>query len=167
MAAGESAAIEAFYRTHFDAMLGMVPKAVPGRRRDESFALDIVHDAMLRIVRCVRPMDTEPHLLNWTRLVVQSCALDRLRQEARRRRREQATPTPHTAREDDEEVAWLTDQIARLEPTLAQIFRRRFADGWTLGRIAAAYQTTTGQIDGRLRRAIAKLRSDAKAAFDE
>lgn len=171
MAAGDGAAIEAFYRRFFDAMLAMARGAVGHRARDESLVLDIVHDAMLRIVRCINPIDTEPHLLNWTRLVVQSCALDRLRQEQRRQRRELARPeaSPSADPQDDlaEQAAWLSAEIEKLEPSLVKIIRLRFAEGWTLARIASAFRTTTGQIDGRLRRAIAKLRADAEAAFDE
>jgi RNA polymerase sigma factor (sigma-70 family) len=167
MAAGDGAAIEAFYRRCFDAMLSMSRRAVGHRARDESLVLDIVHDAMLRIVRCVKTIDTEPHLLNWTRLVVQSCALDRLRQEQRRQRRELARPEMSPPDDLDEQSAWLAAEIAKLEPSLAKLIKLRFAEGWTLARIATAFRTTTGQIDGRLRRAIQKLRADAGAAFDE
>lgn len=168
MASGDSAAIESFYRRFFEPMLRMARTAVPSRRRDESFALDIVHDAMLRIVRCIRPIETEQHLTNWTRLVVQSCALDRLRQEQRRERREKRSSECRTpAANLGEEVDWLQHQIARLEPRLAEMMTLRFAEGWTLARIAANFRTTTGQVDGQLRRAIGRLREQAREAFDE
>lgn len=168
MATGNAAAIEAFYRRYFHAMLAMARRAVGHRARDESLVLDVVHDATLRIVRCVRTIDTEPHLLNWTRLVIQSSALDRLRQEQRRRRREEARPTLETAADDlSEQATWLAGEIEKLEPSLAELIHLRFSEGWTLSRIAASFRTTTGQIDGRLRRAIAKLRADAEAAFHD
>ena len=168
MAAGDARAIEAFYRRYFSAMLGMARAAVPSRRRDEAFALDVVHDAMLRIVRCIRQMEGEAHLLNWTRLVVQSCALDRLRQEQRRLRRERSlTPPTRDGDSFTEQAAWLIEQISLLEPTLARMMRLRFVDGWTLARIAALAGTTTGQVDGQLRRAIGRLREQAREAFDE
>lgn len=170
MAAGDAAAVETFYRRYFDTMVGMARRAVPARARDEAFALDVVHDATLRIVRCIRPMETEAHVLNWTRLVVQSCALDRLRQEKRRRQRESVRSIDASAfvvaEETSEQADWLAREIARLEPTLAELLRRRFHDGWTLARIAATLRTTTGQVDGRLRRAIATLRARAQEVFD-
>ena len=169
MAAGDAAAIEVFYRRWFEAMLSMARRAIPNRSRDEAFMLDVVHDATLRIVRCIRPMETEAHVLNWTRLVVQSCALDRLRTEQRRRRRETARPIVEVNDDRDlgEQAEWLAAQIETLEPSLAQIFRLRFNEGWTLARIAGSLRTTTSQIDGRLRRAIATLRANAREAFDE
>ena len=90
MAAGDAAAIEAFYRSYFDRLLSMAASSLRMKRYDEARCLDVVHDAMLRIVRCVKPMESEAHLLNWCRLVVQSCSLDRLRREQRRARREEA-----------------------------------------------------------------------------
>lgn len=167
MAAGDAGAIEAFYRRHFDTMLAMARRAVGHRRHDEALVLDVVQDATMRIVRCIRTIDTEAHLLNWTRLVVQSCALDRRRQEQRRQLRERSRPSASISGDLTEQLAWLAAEIEKLEPSLAKLIRLRFAEGWTLARIATAFRTTTGQVDGRLRRAIAKLRTDAKAAFDE
>lgn len=168
MAAGDAAAIEAFYRAYFDRLLSMAAAAVRMRRYDEARCLDIVHDAMLRIVRCVKPMRTEAHLLNWCRLVVQSCALDRLRREQRRARRERAAASVNDAPVDySEQIAWLDGQISLLDPTLAEIIRMRFREGWTLAKISSVLDTTTGKIDGQLRRAIQKLRADAQAAFGE
>jgi RNA polymerase sigma factor (sigma-70 family) len=167
MAAGDPAAIESFYRRYFDALFLMARHAIRGRRFDESACLDVVHEAVLRIVRCVRRMDGESHLLNWCRLVVQSCAIDRLREEQRRARRELSHPIAE--REDDmsEQIRWLDDQIAKLDPTLAKMMRLRFADGWTLAKISSLLNTTTGQIDGQLRRAIQRIRADAQIAFGE
>jgi RNA polymerase sigma factor (sigma-70 family) len=169
MAAGDAAAIEAFYRSYFDALLGMSATSLRMKRYDEARCLDVVHDAMLRIVRCVKPMQTEAHLLNWCRLVIRSCALDRLRREQRRARRERANYAGEASDADDlsEQIAWLDTQVAALDPTLAKIIRLRFVDGWTLARISTLLDTTTGKVDGQLRRAIQKLRTDAQAAFGE
>lgn len=168
MAAGDAAAIEAFYRRYFDQLLQMSANALRMKRYDEARCMDIVHDAILRIVRCVKPMQTELHLLNWCRLVVKSCALDRLRREQRRARRELDSVRPESEESDcSEQIAWLDGQIAALDPALAKIIRLRFRDGWTLARISALLDTTTGKIDGQLRRAIDKLRNEAKVAFGE
>ena len=168
MAAGDAAAIEAFYRSYFDTLLKMSASSLRMKRYDEARSLDVVHDAMLRIVRCVRPMQSEAHLLNWCRLVIQSCSLDRLRREQRRSKRELATYREREDADDPaEQIAWLDEQISRLDPALAKIIRLRFCDGWTLAKISALLDTTTGKIDGQLRRAIQKLRADAQSAFGE
>jgi len=82
MAAGNEDAVETFYRRYFDWLYAQARRAT---RRDESFCLDVVQDAVLRIVRTVRCVKTEPQFRAWLRLVVQTTAFDRLRSERRRR----------------------------------------------------------------------------------
>lgn len=56
MAAGDERTIEDFYRRYFD---WLYRKARCATGRNEAFCLDIVQDAVLRIVRCVRPVESE------------------------------------------------------------------------------------------------------------
>src|SRR5438874_1612657 len=85
MAAGDEDAIESFYRRYFDWLYAQARRTT---RRDESFCLDVVQDAVLRIVRTIRAVKTENQFRAWLRLVVQTTALDRLRAERRRRSHE-------------------------------------------------------------------------------
>ena len=39
-------------------------------RRDESFCLDVVQDAMMRVIRKLTPKDSELQLLGWLRVLV-------------------------------------------------------------------------------------------------
>src|SRR3954471_16462602 len=83
MAAGDAKAVESFYRRYFDWLYAQARRAT---RRDEAFCLDVVQDAVLRIVRTIRRVSTESELRAWLRLVVQTTALDRLRCERRRQK---------------------------------------------------------------------------------
>jgi len=56
MAAGDSRAVDAFYRQYFDWMYAQARRVT---RRDESFCLDVVQDAVLRVMRTVRAVDCE------------------------------------------------------------------------------------------------------------
>src|SRR5512140_2716348 len=85
MARGDEPAIESFYRRYFDLLYRHARQV---SRRDESFCLDIVQEALLRIVRTIRPVATEPQLVGWLKLVVKSVAYDLLRGERRRHKRE-------------------------------------------------------------------------------
>ena len=58
--------------------------------RDESFCLDVVQDAMMRVIRSMSEMQTEEDVTRWLRAVVMNCAYDLLRKERRRRIRENA-----------------------------------------------------------------------------
>ena len=165
MAAGDAAAVDRFYRDRFPLLLATARRATG---RDESFCLDVVQEATLRIVRTVRPADSERQLVAWVRLVVRTTALDLLRRERTRARHEAAGESEAAAgAADDDRLAWVRRQVARFDPDLARMVERRHADGWPLRRIAVAMGLSIGTVDGRLRRAMAELRERAAEAFDD
>ena len=170
MARGDEDAVARFYRAYFDELFQMARRA---GGRDESMCLDIVQDSVLRVVRCVRPVKEEHQLRAWLRLVVQSHALDRLRAERRRARREasyvEAKAAEGSSRggaDQVEQLVWLRAQIARLEPGLCDLIELRYEQSWTLRRIAAWRGSTTGRIDGMLRRALATLQQTARETWE-
>ena len=55
IAAGDTDAFSRFYRARFDQMLA---EAVRATGRDESFCLDVVQDAMMRVIRSMKPMSS-------------------------------------------------------------------------------------------------------------
>ena len=85
MAAGDEQAIEDFYRALLRLALSEGPprhgarRGLLSRRGPES---------VLRIVRCVQPVESEGRFRAWLRLVVQSTAYDLMKSDARRARRE-------------------------------------------------------------------------------
>jgi len=132
-------------------------------RRDESTCLDVVQEAVLRVVRTVRRVESEGQFRAWLRLVTQTSALDMLKSESRRRRRESAVAVgagilTETNADPDDRLAWLTEQISRLDPQIVRIIDLRFQQRWTLARIGQALGLSTGTVDGRLRRALGRLR---------
>ncbi len=177
MSRGNEQAIELFYRQQFDFMVQQARRASrihSASTRDEAFLLDVVHDAMLRIVRCIKPMQTESHMKNWTRLVVQSCLLDQLRERYRRKRREQTaavaelfTPADSAAADDSSEAQWLAEQISKLDPQIVRLIEMRYTQGFTLTKIAERFGLSVATIDGRLRRAIEQLREQAAQTFED
>lgn len=155
VATGDSAAIERFYRRYFPALYQQARRAT---RRDESFCLDVVQEAVLRIIRAIRPVDGEAQLLAWLNLVVRTTAYDLLKSERRRRAREAQPAAPAAAPVDEAQLAQLRREIDRLDPHIVRLIDLRFAHGWTLTRIAARLGLSIGTIDGRLRRALRTLR---------
>jgi RNA polymerase sigma-70 factor (ECF subfamily) len=166
VAAGEPAAVAAFYRAHFPLLFTVARRATG---RDEAVCLDVVQEATLRIVRTIRPIGSAGQLRAWLRLVVRTTAYDHLRAEGRRRRHEVAVVVGSSEPEvaDDEQRAWLADQLAQLDPTLVRLIDLRYEQRWTLARIAAVVGLPVGTVDGRLRRAIGQLRRAATEAFDD
>jgi RNA polymerase sigma factor (sigma-70 family) len=175
LAAGEEQAVEWFYRQYFDWLYAQARRASGGR--DEAFCLDVVQDAVLRVMRTVRAVPMENQFRAWLKLVVHTAACDRLRSERRRQNHElAAAATVVAGRVDesadecvdrDEQLAWLQSQIARLDPRIAQLIEWRFQQRWTLARISERLGLSIGTIDGRLRRAIRGLREQAVEKFEQ
>lgn len=164
---GDTEALARLYREWFDPMY-RAARRMTGR--DEAFCLDVVQDSMLRVIRSIRPMRTRKDLWCWLRAVVLSCAYDRLRAEARRRRRERvaaeaAMSLTREARGAAEATAALEEQLSRLHRRIAalddrhaQILVMRHRFGWTLSRIGRHLGLEPGAVDGRLRRIAERLR---------
>ncbi len=172
LAAGDSTAVETFYRRYFDTLYSQARRATG---RDESFCLDVVQESVLRVLRSVRPVQFESQFTAWLKLVVQTTAYDLLRAESRRRKREIAMVTAGVSSSsdadadgnDDDRLQWLRSKIAAMDEEIVRMIEMRFEKRWTLVRIARAFSLTIGTIDGRLRRALAELRRRAMEEFDE
>ena len=175
MAAGDQRAIEDFYRRYFD---WLYRKARCATRRDEAFCLDVVQEAVLRTrLLQVRLADSEGGSVRVaSALVVQTTAYDLMKSDARRARREAAVVTtsasavfqPAAVESDSaDRLDWLRQQIAALAPEVARLIDLRFQHSWTLARIGQSLGLSVGTVDGRLRKALGRLRELAKEEFEE
>jgi RNA polymerase sigma-70 factor (ECF subfamily) len=170
LSAGDEDAVDTFYRRYFDWLYAQARRAT---RRDESFCLDVVQDAVLRVMRNVRPIADEARFRAWLKLVVQAVALDRLRSDRRRRRHELTAAVLRTsddgaaAENYDEVTDWLRREITKLDPQLVDLMELRYERRLTLARISAMLGLSIGTIDGRLRKALAMLRDRAAEEFDD
>ena len=169
IASGNTEAFATFYRQWFDTMYAQARNA---SGRDESFCLDIVQDAMLRVIKAAPPMESDDDLRRWLRVVVQSCAYDRFREEARRTAREQRAVAVRGSNNSNVEVGaeedtvdrvrWLERELQTLNDRDVQLLLMRHRFGWTLKRIGDALGLKPGAVDGRIRRVLTKLRRRAK-----
>jgi len=163
MAAGDRAALGEFYEAWFERCLAM---ALGFTGRDESFGLDVVQEAMLRIARSVRIIPSEGELGAWVVTVVRRTALDLLRREARGRRRDRgrvATETPDPELRD--RLDWLARRLESVPGCEAELLRLRFGQGGTLEQVGVAAGTSGPAVHGKLRRALQKLREAAKGEW--
>jgi RNA polymerase sigma-70 factor (ECF subfamily) len=169
IASGDDEAFTCFYRSWFDRMYAEARRLTG---RDEAFCLDVVQDAMLRVIRKLKPLDGEAALAKWVRRTVRSCALDRLRADARRWRREQRTsPGPAPAAADLADLAdrirWVRRELRDLdEPARGLVFLRHGFE-LTLGQIGQATGLGPGAVDGRIRRALGAVRERAQEVDDD
>jgi|GEM_PF-1839908 len=163
LAAGSADAVELFYRRYFDFLLAHARRATG---RDEAFCLDVVQEVVLKIIRLTRVVKSESQWNAWLKLVVRTTAYDLLKSEQRRTARQIAVivPQQYETPECDERIEILHAEIARLDPQLARMIEMRFTGGWTLSRIGKAFGLSIGGVDGRLRRALANLRTRIEEA---
>ena len=171
VADGDSAAFGLFYELWFDRAYALARRLT---RRDESFCLDVVQDSMLRVVRSLRPMATSTELARWMSRVVRTTAIDLLRREARRIRREERRLDRALPREEvgtaelleiEEAIAWIRLEIEKLPEDERALFERRFRRGSTLEAAGEALGISGNAAQGKLRRAIGRIRAAARKAF--
>ena len=165
MAAGDPAAIEAFYREYFDPMYQEARRCSGG---DEATCLDLVHDAMLKSLRSMRPIESAEELIAWTRRLVRSVTIDHFRSMSRRLKRELRTARSECVEERqaayelaEARIVWLEEMISEMEEPSAQLIRLRYFRGWTLQRIGEALGLKPGAVDGRIRRLVVQLQQQA------
>jgi RNA polymerase sigma factor (sigma-70 family) len=171
IAAGDEHAFAAFYELWFDRLLAMARVMT---RRDEAFCLDVVHDCMLRVVRKLPALASEDAVAAWLARTLLRGAVDRLRQEKRRARREAdvvagstgGTDDPHTDLFALEQRAWLQARLDELPAPDRTLLLARFAEGKTLAGVGHALGVTGDAAHGRIRRLLQRLRSAAQGVFD-
>jgi RNA polymerase sigma-70 factor (ECF subfamily) len=176
IASGNAEAFARLYRAWFDHCLAEARRCTG---RDEQFCLDAVQEAMLRVIRHMRPLQNEAALGAWLSSVVRTACIDLLRRDLRRRRREvirteqtsHGTSSSSTAPAgiDDalDRIHWLRHQLANLPADQARLLDLRFRMGWTLARIGRALRMNTGAVDGRINRTLNRLRAEAPEDFHE
>ncbi len=157
---GDAEAIEHFYHAKFPVAMAVAMRA---SRRDESFCLDVVHDATLRLLKGVKPTLTDAQLDLYLKRCVISATIDRLRRDARRRTRERARAVrePEPGPEPDR-IASLRTALAQLDDLDRALLTSRFAHDATLESAGAAHGLSGPAAHGRIRRALDRLRSIIK-----
>jgi len=174
IAKGDPEAFGRFYELWFDRAYSMARSLT---RRDESFCLDVVQDTMLRVVKSLRVMPNEEALARWMAKVIHTTALDHLRRETRRRRREQRAsaerfseqdgPRPPGALGVDEQIQWLQSRIQELSVEERSLLKNRFGDGKSLEETGATVGISGDAAHGRIRRILERLRAAAREMFHE
>jgi len=161
IASGDGEAFARLYEDRFDFMYALV------RRRtglDEAACLDIVQEAMMKVVRGMKPLPDARALDAWLRRAALRAAYDHLRRERRLRRRERAAAAPERVapeQPDDDRLEWLRRELGSLERANADLIDLRFRAGMTLGAIGRRVGLSPGAVDGRINRTLAQLRRRA------
>ncbi len=155
IARGSREALGELYEAKFDFIVAIARERT---RRDESFALDCVHDTMIRVAESLDRVERMESLDSWLRRVVLSAAIDRLRSERSRHHRDLA----HSSLErevDDARLRDLEHELAGLAAEDRSLLSLRFGRGLTLQQMAHHLGQAPKAIDSRIRRLVARLRA--------
>ena len=154
---GDAHAFELLYRAWFERVHALARSIT---RRDESFCLDVTQEVMLRAARKLPALESEAQLATWFTRACISSAVDMLRRDARRTRREQqrAPAQEPNASPPPEDLAWLRARLDDLSPDDLTLLVQRIAQGLTLKQAGASIGLGEQAAHGRIRRALHKLR---------
>ncbi|MDB2685599.1 RNA polymerase sigma factor [Mariniblastus sp.] len=164
---GDQQAFAEYYKAFFDTMF-LTVKHTTGC--DEATCLDIVQDAMIKVIAKMKPLDTRQQTIAWTRAVAKTTAYDFLRKRARQQklsenRANQTTETKQHVIDDIARLTWVEEQLRQLPDELISMISLKYRMGWTLRQIGEKFGLKTGAVDGKIRRAIDELKSQAREEF--
>ncbi|MEO1279683.1 MAG: sigma-70 family RNA polymerase sigma factor, partial [Planctomycetota bacterium] len=169
-ARGDREAFAVFYDATFDDALADASRLTG---RDEHFCLDTVQDAYLRAAKKLPAMDSWAACRSWLRTAIASSAVDRIRSESARTRRESAHGRQGVR--DVESNPELAELLERLQSTLDDrqwhAVRLHIGHGLPLSAVGRAMSLSRDAAHGLVRRGLATLsagaRTEIKGATDD
>lgn len=174
--AGDPAALSALYLDRFPRLLALAHHLTT---RDESFCLDAVQDAFLRIAARLPVLDSPAALDAYLARTLRSVIIDQLRREVARAKADlrttscppapalQPAPTPASSLAAAERLAWLRAELAALSSAETAALHARFLSITSPPSSTDHPSPSRHAAWGRLRRVLARLRAAARTAFPE
>lgn len=167
---GDRSAFKRYYEDFFDTMFLTAKQATDF---DEATCLDIVQDAMVKVISKMKVMHSRDQVTAWTKVVAKTTAYDFLRKQARQRKHNeqllnmpQADEAESSAPESVARMRWIEEQLQQLPGELSSMVSMKYRMGWTLRQIGEKFGLKTGAVDGRIRRAIEDLKTKAIKEFE-
>ena len=164
MAAGDEAAYRKFYNAYFDRLLRYLLVVTGG---NEEAAREALQLALVRVVRHVKPFDTEEKFWGWLTVLARSALAD----EGRKRRRyfaflerftrhQETGPAAMNDGEVDEQLrALLARQLTTLPADERQLVEQKYLLHQSVREIAGGQRTTEKAVESKLSRVRRKLKA--------
>lgn len=151
---GDESGFQAFYELWFDRALRTVQAH---SSRDEAFCLDVVQDAMLKVVTRLPELSGRTELDAWMNATLRTCTLDRIRQDARRSARER-----RVAQEERVQVEGSQGPVPNLREDEVTLVSLRIINQLPLGVVGTVLSSSAAAVQSRLRRVLRRLREENK-----
>lgn len=156
LARGDQEAFAVFYEATFD---DAVSDAHRLTGKDESFCLDSVQDAYLRAAKKLPAIDSWAACRAWLRTAIASSAVDRIRSDTARAKREAMPRGAQTATaEANEHLQPLLDRLrTQLDDRQWHAVRLHIGGGLPLSAVGRAMSLSRHAVHGLVRRGVANL----------
>ena len=165
MAAGDQLALHALYERSHRIVFTLMMRITANRETAEELTIDVFHDVWRHASRYDAANGT---VLGWMMNQARSRAIDRLRFDSRKKRRQgsdidippsEIAPDPRDVIELREQTESLRAALAKLTPNERQAIETTFFAGLTHAEAAARLKQPLGTIKTRIRSALHKLRN--------
>lgn len=167
LAVGDQTAFRPLYDTVYDLMYWEIKKLSDC---DDSTVLDILQNSMIKLLKCIKPLPDVRAVTNWSKAVAKSETYDWFRKRGNNVPNSdgiEPTAQPANGIETGARLVWLEQQLRQLDPELQHLVSLRYRVGWSFRRIGEYLGISTKAADGKIRRAVQKIRAQAKRDFDE
>lgn len=165
IASGDTEAFAQLYKAKFNLVLRVVRRTTG---YDEQTSLDMVQDAMIRVVKSMKSFNDEKSLNQWLACIARNVALDYIKRDRRRRMRElvamngRQIGSVEKIEALNEKAAWIRQELSGLDRVNAGIIELRFYAGLTLKVIGERLGLSPGAVHGRILNSINELRRQMK-----
>jgi len=162
IAAGDQLALHALYERSHRVVFTLMMRITANRETAEELTIDVFHDVWRHASHYDAANGT---VLGWMMNQARSRAIDRLRFDSRKKRRQSSDIPPSEIAPDPRDVIELREQteslraaLAKLTPNERQAIETTFFAGLTHAEAAARLKQPLGTIKTRIRSALHKLR---------
>ena len=162
IAAGDQLALHALYERSHRVVFTLMMRITANRETAEELTIDVFHDVWRHASHYDAANGT---VLGWMMNQARSRAIDRLRFDSRKKRRQTSDIPPSEIAPDPRDVIELREQteslraaLAKLTPNERQAIETTFFAGLTHAEAAARLKQPLGTIKTRIRSALHKLR---------
>jgi RNA polymerase sigma-70 factor, ECF subfamily len=152
---GNAAAFDAFYASHADRMYRYL---LVSARGDEELARDVLQDALLRVIRYARPIDTAEDLWRWLAALMRSAWIDRCRRDGRDRALPLDREPVSEERATDSLFARLDEALAALNGDERGLLEEHYVQGSSQAEMAVRHNSTIKALAMRMSRLRRRLR---------
>jgi RNA polymerase sigma-70 factor (ECF subfamily) len=161
---GDLSAFDELYARYESSLFGFL-RATLGSRANRADAEDALHEAFLNTLRSREVTFDRGGFRSWLFRIARNVALNRRRKDARgvaataQIPESEVPPTVHDRLEAVELRVALDGAVARLPPTLAEVYRLR-TSGLSYEEIADVLETPLGTVKSRMHEMVKQLRED-------